>query len=258
MMKPLIVKDVVLDDGVFEPVLTMVSRNIPELKEDLKLMEPIPFSVMEWRVDYFNKDQEQWMDLVMQGLKIIREVFPGKILIFTYRSFAEGGQSKILDRDLLEIRERAIASGDIDFIDMELYWYEVENMNLAFKYHELLNECNKKQVKIILSYHKFSEKERLPNIKLVMQKMLALGADISKVAVRIHSLDELENLKSISKEIVESLEIPHILIAMGAYGRESRYDKTSFASCMTYTSLRGAIAPGQLPKEELFHLYESE
>ena len=253
-MKPLKIRDVILDDGSFEPVLTITPSNMEELRQDLQSMMGIPFSLMEWRADYFRVDQEILFDSIKQALEIIREVFPEKVMIFTYRSRVEGGQFKISNQDLMEIREIAIKSGAIDVIDMELYWFtNNDDKNLKLKYDELLNQCKKKHVKIVLSYHEFRKKTKLPDFGVIFQKMVNLGADIAKIAVKITLEDELVKLKLASKGAAKDLTIPHILIGMGEMGKPSRYGKQGFASCMTYTSLKREVAPGQLTYEELIN-----
>lgn len=251
-MKPLKIRDVILDDGSFEPVLTITPSNMEELRQDLQSMMGIPFSLMEWRADYFRVNQKILFDSIKQALEIIREFFPKKVVIFTYRSPGEGGQSKISDQDLVEMREIAIKSGAIDVIDMELYWFTNDEEDLKLKYYELLNQCKNHHVKIILSYHEFRN-TTLPDFGVIFEKMVSFGADIAKIAVKINLEDELVKLKLASQGPAKGLIIPHILIGMGEMGKPSRYDKQGFASCMTYTSLKGEVAPGQLTYEELIN-----
>lgn len=246
-MKPLKIKNVYLEDSAFVPVLTLHPRSLEELEEDVKNVKEIPVDVLEWRADYLEGEPNTIHDLIVQGLKILRENFPNHVLIFTFRSIKEGGQFKVSDQRLYELRKIALESSDIDVIDMELFWFTQEkDLSLRQKYLELIKHRKHDEVKILMSYHDFKEMNKLPDFKHKFLEMMALEADIAKIAISIPSKNQLEEIKRVSKDIVTKISIPHILIAMGEAGKPSRYDSENFASCLTYVTHGEKVAEGQL------------
>lgn len=251
-MKPLKVKNVIIDDGRFNLVLTLTSKSLLQLEKDLIGARERSFSLIEWRGDYLESEGEEISLALLQGLNLIKKIFPRTPLIFTYRAREEGGQSEISEENLLSLRMAMVRSGLIDLIDVEEFWWE-DNKSPAIRlaYKTFLNEAKEKGVLVVMSHHDFSNypgKEAVIQITKTMEKQ---GADIVKVSVMITTEEELIELMLVSKVLIVSLNVPHVLIGMGDAGRSTRFDIDNFHSCLTYGAYGIKAAPGQLSIVEL-------
>ncbi len=251
-MKPLKIKEVLLDDGSFNVVLTLTPKSISALKVTLEKAKVLSFSMLEWRGDYLqSEDNTLTLDLE-EGLKIIKESFPHVPLIFTFRAKEEGGQRDISDQALYTLRSKVMDSHVVDLMDIEgVYLEEQGSESLRESYRNLLKKAKDKGIRVILSYHNFLNFPGIAVIVETFKVLSAQGADVVKIAVMVSSEEEVKELISISKDLKSSLTIPHILIGMGELGRASRFDDKFFNSCLTYGTLDEAMAPGQLSLKEL-------
>ena len=79
-----------------------------------------------------------------------------------------------------------------------------------------------------------------------MEKALELGADIPKVAYMPHSSEDVLCLLDASLSCRKLLEAPIVSISMGDLGKISRVYAGQFGSDITFASLKGSTAPGQI------------
>ena len=251
-MKPLKVKNVIIDDGRFNLVLTLTSKSLLQLEKDLIGARERSFSLIEWRGDYLKNEGEEISLTLLQGLNLIKKIFPRTPLIFTYRAREEGGQSEISDEDLLTLRMMMVRSLQIELIDVEEFWWEKsKSPALRLAYKTLLNEAKEKGVLVIMSHHDFTNYPGKQAVIKNVKTMENMGADLVKVAVKITSSEELLDLMRVSKTLAESLHVPHVLIGMGDAGTSTRFDSDNFYSCLTYGAYGIKAAPGQMSIAEM-------
>lgn len=202
-------------------------------------MEP---DIIEWRIDYY----ESFMDFskVDNILEIIREKCGDIPVIFTCRSYFEGGYRRIQDEMRLKLIENAIESGYIDVIDAELAFGKdkIEHIKALTVQNE---------VKLILSYHNFSE---TPSEEFIIEKLktqISYGADIGKIAVMPKEQEDVLKLLNATYRARKEIPNPFIAISMGSLGTITRLAGWMFGSDMTFAAGIMASAPGQIPIEEM-------
>lgn len=253
-MKPLIVKDLELDDGSFKICVPLTSRSEVALMNDLLHLKGKVFDLIEWRADYYFANQEDLENLNLKPLRLIRKMISDKPLIVTFRDISEGGQSAIEEIKLLEFRKNVIDSGIADIIDIEVMNFKMKgeaHAQIHKKYEDLLERAKEKGIKVILSFHDFNHS---PEVQVMIDCLLLeekFGADLAKIAYFAKNQIDAINLMEASKIAARRLKIPHIAIAMGEEGSITRYSRRESSSAVTFASISGSSAPGQLSLDEL-------
>ena len=87
--------------------------------------------------------------------------------------------------------------------------------------------------------------------------MEALGADIAKIAVMPNSPADVLTLLSATEQAFRTLSCPVISMSMKGTGLVSRLSGEIFGSCLTFGSVGGASAPGQIDVTELKMILET-
>lgn len=191
--------------------------------------------LIEWRADYYKDDQSLVFDL------LVKEDRP---VIYTIRTKEEGGQWPYESIDYEKSYKRAIDSGVIDLIDLE-YKRNIPNKK------NLMVRAKSKGIKVIHSYHDFSNTPTLADGKEILQELHIEGADIVKLAVMPHSKQDVLRLLQISIEANAQLDCPIITMSMGKTGALSRLLGEWSGSVVTFGTVSVASAPGQVAVKTL-------
>ncbi|HSR03467.1 MAG TPA: type I 3-dehydroquinate dehydratase [Proteiniclasticum sp.] len=250
-MKPLKIGNVVLDDSSFAICVTLTPGTIEELKDELKTLGGNEFSLIEWRADHlFFTDR--LIETVKSCIELIKESFPSKPLLFTYRRMEEGGQTSLGRKELIMLRKEVIEQNKADIIDFEMYWFRhAQNKEDLNEYSSMMERAKELGIKVLLSWHDFEETPDDENLLSVLLAQEEQGADVAKIAVYARTELDSDRLMGISSKASEVLQIPHIAISMGDIGKRSRYDRKNSKSCMTFAPVHDPAAPGQLSILEL-------
>ena len=197
----------------------------------IKAVEPL-VALFEVRIDLIG---ESWQDIARQL---------EKPWIACNRTREEGGSWQESEARRKEELLKAIQLG-ADIVDIEL-----ATPNLA-KVVTLV----KKEAKCLLSYHSIKQTPSLENLKKIINRQLAAGADICKVVTQAR--DAEDNL-TILKLIPEFPGVNIIAFAMGQIGLPSRILSPLAGGYLTYAAIeKGApSAPGQMTVNELYKLYQ--
>ena len=126
----------------------LFSDNLESMSEDLeRCIESNP-DVIEWRGDYF----KDILDLAQlsKALELFKPCNHSIPLIFTFRSFKEGGQTDCLDDERRCVINTVIQSHLFDFVDIEL------NSEKGF-IREIQKSSEEHVCKIIVSHHDFEK-----------------------------------------------------------------------------------------------------
>jgi len=136
-------------------------------------------------------------------------------------------------------------SGCVDIVDVELCNDE--------EFVKIVRERAKLSgVKVILSYHNFTETPSESFIYSKLTEAQAAGADISKVAVMPKDYgDVLTLLSATNKARNETVQGPMVTMSMGPEGAVSRLAGGLFGSDITFAIGKQASAPGQIPIKDL-------
>jgi len=219
--------------------LPLVAKNITELLGEAELLVSLQPDMLEWRIDGFA--QVGNIEACLEAQKKLREVIGDMPLIYTCRIDLEGGMAKIDQNTRRALIEAAMAAGGIDLVDIELC--NEEDFITAIR--AKATECD---VKLILSYHNFTE---TPDENFIIGKLEAqckAGADIAKLAVMPKNYsDVLTLLNATNRARNTSVEVPIVTMSMGPEGQITRLAGGLFGSDITFAIGKNASAPGQIP-----------
>ncbi|ABK14331.1 MAG: type I 3-dehydroquinate dehydratase [Methanothrix sp.] len=152
-------------------------------------------------------------------------------LIATNRIASEGGSFRGSEERRISILRDASRFSDI--IDIEL---------MAPGRDMLLKNIS---CPALISYHDFSG---VPdNLKSIIEDAMRAGADLVKIAVTPHSMQEALAILRILLDV----DCPLCIIGMGAVGRHLRAVAPLYGSLLTYGYVTGPTAPGQMSVREL-------
>jgi 3-dehydroquinate dehydratase-1 len=216
------------------------SENVLLEAQELAALQP---DLLEWRIDAYDKVEVK--EDCLSVLKQIRTIIGEIPLIFTCRIDKEGGFKKISMEKRLELNTAAMDSGDADLFDVEL-------CNDPFFIQTIKERAEQSGVKLILSYHNFTETPSEASICSKLSEAQAAGADICKVAVMPKDYgDVLTLLNATNRARKEIVKGPMVTMSMGPEGAVSRIAGGLFGSDITFAVGMLSSAPGQIPIREL-------
>lgn len=222
--------------------IPIVSSDEISLQNEIKKVVDLSPDVIEWRADYFDDITNIYKaKKVLDMIRLIAREIP---IIFTCRSYMEGGFKEIENNTRLELIKEIILSGKIDVVDMEL---SSGRENIAY----IKSIAQKNNVALILSYHNFQE---TPPNEIIIEKIkqeIYSGADIAKIAVMAKNEEDVLNLLISTLKAKQEILNPLITIAMGGIGAITRAAGWLFGSDLTFAEGEKASAPGQIPIKEL-------
>jgi 3-dehydroquinate dehydratase-1 len=199
--------------------------------------------LLEWRIDDYQKVTAVTDCLAV--LEELRTVIADIPLIFTCRIDREGGLQKIPQEKRLELISAAMASGNVDIVDIEL-------CNEKDFIETVRKKAAANGVKLILSHHNFSETPTGEFIYTSLVKAQEMGADIAKLAAMPNDYtDVLTLMSATNKARNEVVDVPMVTISMGPQGKITRLAGGLFGSDITFAVGRESSAPGQIPINEL-------
>ena len=98
--------------------LPLVGEKKAAFLEEAKELVALEPDLLEWRIDAYEKVED--VEECLSALKDLRAIIGDIPLIFTCRIDLEGGFKKIAQEKRLELFTAAIASGNVDIVDIEL------------------------------------------------------------------------------------------------------------------------------------------
>jgi 3-dehydroquinate dehydratase type I len=131
------------------------------------------------------------------------------------------------------------------FVDIELSTTDVKSVVSRLK------RCG---VKVIISKHITTHTPSLDELRVIVNQMINLGADVWKVVTKAN--DIRDNL--VILQLIKEFKVPGISLAMGDLGVISRVLSPLVGGFLTYASVsKGSeSAPGQLTVYELKSIYK--
>lgn len=183
--------------------------------------------ILELRIDLISEDP----------VKILIELKKlGLPIIITNRMKKEGGVWQ--GSESRRVRELISLIPYADAVDIEL---------CAEKRDMVVKETKKAGKKVIISTHDFQNTPDSEVMASFIRDSFEKGADIAKLAVMPHSLDDVLRLLDVTLH-----SSGHVCtIAMGEIGKHSRVMAPIYGSVMTYGYIDIPVAPGQLRVDEL-------
>lgn len=237
------VRNVAIGEGIPKICAPLVGKSLEELMEEASYLKELPLDLVEWRVDFY----EDFLDIdkVKTVLQEIRKILKHIPIIFTFRSFKEGGQKEVAREYYVQLNKEIIRTKLIDIVDIELF-------NDKQHIEDIISTAEENGVAVILSAHDFEKTPSKDKILDNFQRAASLGAHIFKLAVMPNSTEDVINLLDVTRIMKECYgNIPIIAMAMGKRGLISRISGEVFGSAITFGSGKEVSAPGQIPVEEL-------
>ena len=243
MQKVIEIKDITIGEGIPKICVPIVARNVTEIIEETNFIKNIDFDIVEWRVDFFENVEN--INKIKEVLKKIREILHDKPILFTFRSFNEGGEKKTDEDFYFELNNTIIETKLIDIIDVELF-----RDNEKIK--QLVKVAHNNSIAVIISNHDFEKTPVKEEIIYRLCKSVELGGDITKIALMYYCAADLITLLDATRIAKERyIENPIITISMGSKGVISRLSGELFGSSITFGAADNASAPGQISAVEL-------
>lgn len=241
-MKTVQIKNLVLGSGRPKVAVPITGKSLEEIAEQAQIIAQQKPDMVEWRIDFF-KDVKDKLKL-QAGAQKLRKILGETALLVTFRTQAEGGELALDDDDYFKLIHEVIQEKIGDAVDLERYHDEG-------KIKKLVDVAHENEIIIIMSNHDFEKTPSKQEIIERLSSMVALGADIAKIAVMPNSNGDVLTLLQATKEAADKLSKPLITMSMGNLGKVSRISGEVFGSALTFASVTQASAPGQI---ELAHL----
>lgn len=236
------IKHTVLGEGRPKIAVPLVAKDAESLQQAVAALAGLDYDVVEFRVDFLQEAANA--DFVMAQTEAVRRALPDSPLLFTFRRAVEGGSCPCGDDYYFALVHRAIESGLIDIIDIELFAGD-EAVAAA------VAKAKAHGVAALLCNHDFDKTPPQVEITGRLKKMAALGADICKIAVMPQSAADVLTLLSATEEVYRTTKQPIVTMAMGKLGVISRLAGQTFGSAMTFGAAQQASAPGQIAVNDL-------
>ena len=237
------VRDVELGAGIPKICVSVIEKKTKDIVKSAKNIKELGADIIEWRADWYQDVFDK--NEMLNTLERLRGTLGNMPLLFTFRTGKEGGACKIDPEMYVNINRRAIKSGNIDMVDIELFTGEAEVF-------ELVQLAKEHGVKIVMSNHDFQKTPPKEEIIARLRKMQEIGADIPKIAVMPQNKKDVLTLLSATEEMVSKYaKCPIVTMSMSGTGVISRLCGEVFGSAMTFGAAGKVSAPGQMEVKDL-------
>jgi 3-dehydroquinate dehydratase I len=181
--------------------------------------------LLEIRLDLFSGPAEETLGYVAEVRNAV-----GVPLLGTVRETAKNRKARVeIFRLLVQL---------VDIVDIEID-APIRGAVIAM--------ARKARTTVIVSEHDFAKTPSDTRLMSIAREAKKAGADIVKIAAMARSADDTARMLGFCRRC----PTPAIAIAMGDYGTISRVLAPLFGSLVTYGSVGKAVAPGQLPLDDL-------
>ena len=229
-MRQVVVNDLVFGNGRMKICVPVCEKTTEAVLDAVKEVKTTPADLIEWRIDYFDEDMFAAAPLPV---------------LCTFRTKAEGGEKAIDPMDYFAMNAQLSALG-APLVDLELFLCEQYD-DIAKETVQAMHDMG---TKLIISNHDFAKTPAREEITDRYKRMMALNADLPKIAVMPQSQRDVMVLLSAMTEASAACG-PLIGISMGELGKLTRVRGGAFGSVMTFASKGKASAPGQIDAETL-------
>ncbi|MFD0897190.1 type I 3-dehydroquinate dehydratase [Loigolactobacillus binensis] len=198
--------------------------------------------LIEWRLDYYQAilDAASYRATATKLLQLLGPI----PLLTTFRTQAEGGAMALTTAAYASIYQQVIADQLTAALDIELFLP-------AAVVKPLVAAAHAAGIAVIMSSHDFEKTPPQAEIVQRLTQMVALGADVAKIAVMPQSAVDVATLLSATAVAHQQLAVPLITMAMGELGKVSRISGQVFGSALTFGTVGAASAPGQIELKTL-------
>jgi 3-dehydroquinate dehydratase-1 len=203
--------------GKYPKIVAIVDKFVAV--DELVSLKKSGVDLLEIRVDLINAP----FDKIMQYLHSVNDT-TGLPMIGTIRENERTVKNRIaMFKEIVSV---------VDAIDVEL-GSPVSDTILS----------NAKNATIIISEHDYQKTPSDDELRDMISRACAQGADIVKLAVMSNSRDDVHRLLNVTKEC----KSPIVAIGMGPVGTATRVFAPLYGSLFTFGFIGDVVAPGQLP-----------
>ena len=196
---------------------------------------------VEWRVDCFEGAKD--LPAIVHCAAKLRVALKDKLLLFTFRTKAEGGNVELNHEEYLRFLHMVLDTDCADLIDIEFFTAGTE-------LPALIEDAHAAGAAVVCSSHDFHKTPPRAELVSRMVAMQRVGADLPKLAVMPQSRTDVLELLAATAEMADlHPETPVITMSMGTLGAVSRLAGEAFGSAMTFANPGQASAPGQVSLE---------
>lgn len=237
-MRQVVVNDLVFGSGRMKICVPVCEKTTEAILDAVKEIKTTPADLIEWRIDYFDED------MFAVAPEIFKAAAPLPVLC-TFRTKAEGGEKAIDPMDYFAMNAQLSALG-APLVDLELFLCEQYD-DIAKATVQAMHDMG---TKLIISNHDFAKTPAREEIADRYKRMMALNADLPKIAVMPQNERDVMVMLAAMNESTAFCG-PLIGISMGELGKVTRVRGGAFGSVMTFASKEKASAPGQIDAETL-------
>lgn len=188
--------------------------------------------LLELRVDSFTSIEPGRLLASFEKLKKITEL----PILLTIRSAKEGGQAELPDRERVAMYGALIPFADL--VDIELSSSGIRK--------NVVDSAKRAGKRVIVSHHDFESTPGDKKLSKIIESAREAGGDIVKIASMVKTRDDLKRLAGLLCS-----DDGLIVIGMGPLGKPSRVFFPMLGSLITYGSITGSTAPGQMSLKEM-------
>lgn len=248
MEKSIVIKGKKLGEGRPLVCVPIMATEAEQIVREAAALAAKGTDMIEWRVDAFSDSSS--MNAIRGVLEGLAPIVKETILVYTYRSKAQGGLGEHGQDEIRDIHQVAVETKVPDFVDVEYFALE--------RPEKEIKNLQKQGVYVIASHHDFEETPERKVIRMILEQIRDSGASVVKLAVMPHNMkDVLHLLEETNRFHEENPFVPLITMSMGAKGTLSRIAGEYVGSCVTFGAGEQASAPGQLPRKELLSILDS-
>lgn len=242
MKKSLIVKNKTIGKGTPRICVSVMEKEMPEILAEAARLVEQGIEMLEWRVDSFSGVESP--NAVREVLRQLAPIVKNTILVFTFRSKAQGGNCSLTNDKVYDLHQVAAESHVVDFIDVEYFYTEDADIEVY--------TLQKMGTKVITSHHDFHETPSSDILYMLLEQMKHSNADIVKLAMMPNDVEDVIRLLQETNHFHKRYpEQPLITMSMGKLGTISRVSGEIFGSCVTFGAGKNASAPGQIEAGQL-------
>jgi 3-dehydroquinate dehydratase-1 len=228
--------NVCLGQGQPKSCVPLIGTDLSELlvaAEQVVVAKP---DLVEWRIDYLKDCTFTTLQTDFAALRLALADLP---MLVTLRTQAEGGELALTAAAYQQLLVQICQAGLADALDVEF--------NRGSQVVQaILIAAQAQGIPVILSQHDFQATAPLNVLTQQLQAMGETSADVVKMAVMPHQPQDVLTLMQATLQADQQLTQPLITMAMGDLGRISRLSGTLTGSTLSFATVSGASAPGQL------------
>lgn len=249
MITPVKIRNTVIGSGkpkICLPIAGQTAQQVLASANEAMQYNP---DIIEFRCDYLSPFPSD-MENITSLLGDIRNIIGQTVLLFTFRTKAEGGMLQIDFDEYSKLNLAAAKSDYVDLTDVEIFSYCANGDQQPVC--DLISRLKACGTKVVGSHHRF---DCTPDYEEIVHRLCDIescGVDISKIAVMPHSSGDVLTLLKATNDVHEKhASAPIITMSMSGIGSISRISGEIFGSAVTFGCAGVSSAPGQIEAKQL-------